>query len=89
MCQPEFTIHFLKGGTFPLRSLGTSKVTSDLDIKATVCFYNRFKLDVPLEEVFLRDYQMPESSTLQNILTDAGLWMFLMTRSVQHHTDLE
>jgi hypothetical protein len=84
---------FLKGVSFSMRSLGESTGMSALDIDATAGFYRRFKLEVPLEDVFLRVYQMPESSTLQAldsyILTKDGLWMFQVTRAMNHDVDLE
>jgi hypothetical protein len=45
-------------------------------------------LEVPMKEVFLETYEMPEASNLQSvdsyILTSDGLWMFQITRSFDH-----
>ncbi len=64
-----------------------------MDVSTNAGHYKRFKLEVPMKEVFLETYEMPEASNLQSvdsyILTPYGLWMFQITRSFDHDVKIE
>ena len=64
-----------------------------MDVSTNAGHYKRFKLEVPMKEVFLETYEMPEASNLQSvdsyILTPDGLWMFQITRSFDHDVKIE
>mmetsp|Transcript_19064 Transcript_19064/g.31617 ORF Transcript_19064/g.31617 Transcript_19064/m.31617 type:complete len:110 (+) Transcript_19064:413-742(+) len=67
--------------------------TPTLEIDARAGQYKRFRLEVPLDEVLLYGYQMPEAQNLQSadsyIHTESRLWMFQSTRSFDHKEDLD
>lgn len=85
----------LAGGDFPMKLLGESSEAPSpiLSMPTTGGHYKRFKVEVPLNEALVGAYQMPEASNLQSvdsyIRIGSIVWLFQITRSVEHDVDLE
>lgn len=83
----------LEGVDLPMKGLNVQATASSLKLDETVGNYTKFKL-ADVERIFEDAYRNPGSSTLRSVdsyyLTNSGvLWLFQMTRNVDHKINAE
>ena len=82
----------LEGINLPMRGLNSQATATWIQIEETVGEYTKFKT-ADMEQIFEKAYREPDSSTLRSVdsyyKTEKELWLFQMTRNVDHKVNVE